>query len=77
MPWSRNQRRGLILTCIGTAIVTALTLFYLWAVHTEGVATLSFLGMTVVIIAVWGLIGATMAFFIVMIIRKNERIRKD
>ena len=77
MPWSLHQKRGLRLTLLGTAVMTALTLLYLWMFHAHGVALSSFLAIAAVIAVVWFAIGAVMAFFIVMIIRKNERIGKD
>jgi len=39
-----------------------------------GVPPMSFLKVSVVIAIVWAAIGATMAFFIVMVLRKNDSL---
>jgi|GEM_PF-5021231 len=78
MAWSRRARMGAISTLLGTIILTALSLIWLWATSygDPGVTPISFLKIGVVIAIVWAAIGATMAFFIVMVLRKNEALDK-
>ena len=74
MTWSRGMRRGAWITAAGTGLMIVLTLGYLWNLTQgwDGVTPWAFLKMGVVIAVVWMAIGATMGFFIVMIIQKNE-----
>lgn len=76
MAWSKRARTGALSTFIGTIVLTALSLLWLWSTTygQPGVTPMSFLKIGVVISIVWGGIGATMAFFIVMVLRKNDAL---
>jgi len=78
MVWSKRAQMGVICTCLGTIVLTALSLLWLWnsTYGDPGVTPISFLKIGVVIAIVWAAIGATMAFFIVMVLRKNEALDK-
>ncbi len=79
MAWSKRARKGAFGTAIATIILTALSLLWLWVTSygEPGVTPLSFLKIGVVIAIVWAAIGATMAFFIVMVLRKNEALDRE
>jgi len=74
MAWSNRARKGAIGTAIGTLLMTALSLLWLWKTSygAPGVTPLSFLKLGIVIAIVWTAIGTTMAIFVVMVLRKNE-----
>ena len=67
------MRRGAFVTAGATALFTLASLAYLWGRLPEGGATLwAVVKLAIVVVLVWASIGATMGFFIVMILRKNE-----
>jgi len=72
MTWTRNMRRGASAVVIGTLVMIAFTLLFLWKTSADGVTLWDFLKVSFVIFAVWSAIGGTMGIFIVMILRKNE-----
>ncbi len=76
MAWSKRARHGAMATLVATVVLTALSLLWLWLTSygEAGVTPMSFLKIGVVIAIVWASIGATMAFFIVMVLNKNERL---
>ena len=77
MIWSHRMRQGAGLTTIGTIIATALSILYLWfRPEAAAISTWDFAKMAFVVVLVWTLIGITMGIFIVMILRKNERIER-
>ena len=76
MAWSARARKGAVGTLMGTVILTGLSLLWLWS-KTQGdpgVTPLAFLKIGIVVAIVWAAIGATMAFFIVMVLRKNDAL---
>ena len=79
MAWSKRTRMGALGTVIGTIALTILSLMWLWMTtySDPGVTPMSFLKLGVVIAIVWAAIGATMAFFIIMVLRKNEALDKQ
>jgi len=76
MAWSNRARKGAVGTAIATVVLTALSLLWLWTTSYDepGVTPMSFFKVSVVIAIVWAAIGATMAFFIVMVLRKNDSL---
>ena len=78
MAWTKRARKGAWGTLVGTILLTALSLIWLYfeTYGQEGVTPMSFLKIGIVIAIVWAAIGATMAFFIVMVLRKNETLDK-
>lgn len=67
------MRKGARVMAFATAAFTTLSILFLWMrAKTLEVAPLDFLIMALIVIIVWTAIGAVMAFYIVMIIRKNE-----
>ena len=76
MAWSKRAKKGAWGTVAGTILLTALSLIWLYlnTYGQDGVTPMSFLKIGIVIAIVWAAIGATMAFFIVMVLRKNEAL---
>lgn len=77
MAWSRTARKGAWFTALGTIIVTAFSVAYLWfsTYGWDGVTTFEFIKIAVVTSLVWFAIGTTMAIFIVMVLEKNEKFK--
>lgn len=73
MTWTRSMRRGANITAIGTIVMIALSLAYLWfRPEAEVVSLWDFAKLSTVVAIVWVVIGITMGIFIVMILKKNE-----
>ena len=77
MTWSRNMRYSAWLMALATAIFTAASLFFLWyKAKSLDVSPWDFLTMAIIVAIVWVAIGAVMAFYVVMIIKKNENRKR-
>lgn len=77
MAWSHTARKGAWLTALGTIVVTAFSIAYLWfaTYGWDGVTTAAFVKVAAVTTLVWFAIGTTMAIFIVMVLEKNEKFK--
>lgn len=74
MIWTKRRIIGLIVTLLGTFTVIGLGLYYAWTVSQSwaGMQGMSFLTFAVIFSLVLLTMGMVMAFYIVMIIAKNE-----
>lgn len=74
MVWSKREKSGAVWTALATIAVIVASIAYLWLKTRgwEGVTNWAFLKIAVVITLVFASIGGVMAFFIVMVIRKND-----
>ena len=79
MIWTRRAKTGAVATLAGVAVVTIGALYYFWSITRgwTGLEGMSFVAFAAIFGAVLLAIGLVMAFFIVMIIRKNEAAGKD
>ncbi len=74
MIWTTRRIIGLIVTLLGTFAVIGMGLYYAWNVSQSwaGMQGMSFLTFAVIFSLVLLTMGMVMAFYIVMIIAKNE-----
>ena len=72
MIWTPEMRRGAWAIAVGTLVMVLITYAYLWSqLLGTDVSSWTVVKLAAIIAVVWCAIGATMGFFVVMILKKN------